>query len=138
MVGDMNSCTRRLFLCLDSAVRRGNHIGHWSLYSPLEITMAQVDTIIHQPVRLRIMASLVTLELDEQVDFSTLKKLLDVTDGNLGAHISKLEQAGYIALEKTFVDKKPRTFVKATGRGRDAFADHVTALQDILTRPESK
>ncbi len=100
--------------------------------------MAQLDTIIHQPVRLRIMASVVTLELDEQVDFSTLKKLLDVTDGNLGAHLSKLEQAGYIALEKTFVDKKPRTFVKATGRGRDAFDDHVTALQDIITRPESK
>ncbi len=76
--------------------------------------MAQLDTIIHQPIRLRIMASVVTLELDEQVDFSTLKRLLDVTDGNLGAHISKLEQAGYIALEKTFVDKKPRTFVKAT------------------------
>ena len=100
--------------------------------------MAQLDTIIHQPVRLRIMASVVTLELDEQVDFSTLKKLLDVTDGNLGAHISKLEQAGYIALEKAFVDKTPRTFVKPTGRGRDAFADHVQALQDILTRPESK
>jgi DNA-binding MarR family transcriptional regulator len=100
--------------------------------------MAQLDTIIHQPVRLRIMASVVTLELDEQVDFSALKKLLEVTDGNLGAHLSKLEQAGYIALEKTFVDKKPRTFVKATGRGRDAFGDHVRALQDILTRPESK
>ena len=100
--------------------------------------MVQLNSIIHQPVRLRIMASMVTLELDEQVDFSTLKKLLDVTDGNLGAHISKLEQAGYIALEKTFVDKKPRTFVKATGRGRDAFIDHVQALQDILTRPESK
>jgi len=100
--------------------------------------MAQLDTIIHQPVRLRIMASVVTLELDEQVDFSTLKRLLDVTDGNLGAHISKLEQAGYIAVEKIFVDKKPRTFVKATGRGRDAFTDHVTALQDILTPPESK
>jgi DNA-binding MarR family transcriptional regulator len=98
--------------------------------------MAQLDTIIHQPVRLRIMASVVTLELDEQVDFSTLKRMLDVTDGNLGAHISKLEQAGYIALEKTFVDKKPRTFVNATGRGRDAFADHVQALQDILTSPE--
>ncbi len=100
--------------------------------------MAQLDTIIHQPVRLRIMASVVTLELNEQVDFSTLKRLLDVTDGNLGAHISKLEQAGYISLEKMFVDKKPRTFVKATGRGRDAFDDHVTALQDILIRPESK
>lgn len=100
--------------------------------------MSQFDTIIHQPVRLRIMASVVTLELDEQVDFSALKRLLDVTDGNLGAHLSKLEQAGYIAVEKTFVDKKPRTFVKATGRGRDAFGDHVTALQDILTRPESK
>ncbi|MHC4425042.1 MAG: winged helix-turn-helix domain-containing protein [Planctomycetota bacterium] len=97
--------------------------------------MAQLDTIIHQPVRLRIMASVVTLETDEQVDFSTLKRLLDVTDGNLGAHISKLEQAGYIALEKTFVDRKPRTFVKATGRGRDAFTDHVKALQDILTPP---
>jgi DNA-binding MarR family transcriptional regulator len=100
--------------------------------------MAHFDSIIHQPVRLRIMASVVTLELDEQVDFSALKKMLEVTDGNLGAHLSKLEQAGYIAVEKTFVDKKPRTFVKATGRGRDAFTDHVSVLQNILTRPESK
>jgi len=97
--------------------------------------MAQLNTIIPQPIRLRIMASVVTLDPDERVDFSTLKRLLDVTDGNLGAHISKLEQAGYIALEKMFVDKKPRTFVKATGRGRDAFADHVTALRDIFTPP---
>ena len=76
--------------------------------------MAQFDTIIHQPVRLRIMASVVTLELDEQVDFSALKRLLDVTDGNLGAHISKLEQDGYIAVEKTLKNKKGVLFWQQT------------------------
>jgi len=94
--------------------------------------MAGLDNIIHQPIRLRIMASLVGLDKDEQVDFTYLKRLLDLTDGNLGAHLLKLQEAGYVRLDKTFVDKKPKTYVIATGKGRDAFAEHVAALQDIL------
>ena len=94
--------------------------------------MSEIDNIIHQPVRLRIMASLVTLDPQEQVDFTYLRDLLEVTDGNLGAHLRKLEEAGYINVEKTFVARKPRTFVSATAEGRSAFHDHVLALERIL------
>lgn len=94
--------------------------------------MAELNETIHQPVRLRIMASLVTLESGNEVDFTYLRELLDVTDGNLGAHLRKLEEAGYIAVNKTFVDRKPRTFVSATPKGRRVFQEHVAALESIL------
>ncbi len=94
--------------------------------------MALLDNIIHQPARLKIMASLVSLGQKEQVNFAYLRKLLKLTDGNLGAHLTKLEEAGYIKLEKTFVAKKPCTFILATGKGRDAFAEHITALREII------
>jgi DNA-binding MarR family transcriptional regulator len=94
--------------------------------------MAGLNETIHQPVRLRIMAALVVLEEGNEVDFSYLRDLLDVTDGNLGAHLRKLEEAGYIAIHKTFVERKPRTYVTATGEGRKVFQEHVAALQVIL------
>ena len=94
--------------------------------------MAQLDNIIHQTVRLQIMSSLVSLDQNEHVNFTTLRTLLKLTDGNLGAHLNKLEQAGYIEIEKTFVARKPQTFISATGKGRDAFAGHVAALKDIV------
>jgi DNA-binding MarR family transcriptional regulator len=94
--------------------------------------MAQLDNIIHQPVRLQIMSSLVSLDQNEQVNFTYLRKLLKLTDGNLGAHLTKLEQAGYIKIDKTFVARKPQTFIRATGKGRDAFDSHVAALKEIV------
>ncbi len=94
--------------------------------------MAELNETIHQPVRLRLMAALTSLEPGNEVDFTYLRDLLDVTDGNLGAHLRKLEEAGYIAVAKTFVDRKPRTFVSATPEGRKAFQEHVEALQSIL------
>jgi len=93
---------------------------------------AGLNEIIHQPVRLRIMAALVTLEPANEVDFTYLRELLDVTDGNLGAHLRKLEDAGYIAVNKTFIERKPRTYVAATAEGRKVFQEHVSALQAIL------
>ncbi|UCG60153.1 MAG: transcriptional regulator [Phycisphaerales bacterium] len=93
--------------------------------------MAQLDNVIHQPVRLQIMSLLVTLDEGEQVNFTYLRKLLKLTDGNLGAHLSKLENAGYAKMEKTFVARKPRTYISVTGRGRDAFEEHVAALREI-------
>ena len=95
---------------------------------------AELNEIIHQPVRLRIMAALVTLEPANEVDFTYLRELLDVTDGNLGAHLRKLEDAGYIAVTKTFVERKPRTYVAVTAEGRKVFQEHVSALQAILKR----
>jgi DNA-binding MarR family transcriptional regulator len=94
--------------------------------------MAQLDNIIHQTVRLQIMSSLISLDQNEQVNFTYLRKLLKLTDGNLGAHLSKLEQAGYIKIDKTFVARKPQTFISVTGKGRDAFTEHIAALQQII------
>jgi len=94
--------------------------------------MAELNETIHQTVRLRIMAAMVALEADNEVDFTYLRDLLKVTDGNLGAHLRKLEEAGYIAVNKTFIDRKPRTFVSATTEGRRVFQEHVNALEAII------
>ena len=94
--------------------------------------MAELNETIHQPVRLRIMAALVALETGNEVDFTYLRNLLDVTDGNLGAHLRKLEEAGYIAVNKAFVERKPHTYVSATAVGRKVFQEHVAALESIL------
>lgn len=92
----------------------------------------ELDAIIHQPVRLQIMAALAALSHGDQVDFNYLKDLLSVTDGNLGAHLLKLDEAGYIIMEKSFVARKPRTFIVVSDKGRAAFKEHVKALQAIL------
>jgi len=94
--------------------------------------MADLNDLIHQPVRLRIMAALSSLDSREQVDFSFLKDKLGLTDGNLGAHLRALEDASYILVEKTFVERRPKTFVSVSAAGRKAFAAHVAALQSIL------
>jgi DNA-binding MarR family transcriptional regulator len=94
--------------------------------------MAELNETIHQPVRLRIMAALVTLELNDEVDFTYLRDLLDVTDGNLGAHLRKLEEAGYILVNKVFEERKPRTYISASAAGRKVFQEHVAALESIL------
>ena len=94
--------------------------------------MAEMDAVIHQPVRLKIMAALKALPPAEQIEFVRLKKLVEVTDGNLGAHIQTLEQAGYVAVEKDFAENKPRTRIKLTKQGRRAFEDYVSFLRNII------
>jgi DNA-binding MarR family transcriptional regulator len=94
--------------------------------------MPELNETIHQPVRLRIMAALVALEPGNEVDFTYLRDLLEVTDGNLGAHLRKLEEAGFVRVNKMFVERKPRTFACATDEGREAFRQHVAALEAIL------
>ena len=94
--------------------------------------MAQFDELIHQPVRLRIMAALMTLDSETRISFNALKAVLNVTDGNLGGHLFKLEKARYVVVEKSFVRNKPQTYIAVTPRGRMAFAEHIAALQQIL------
>jgi DNA-binding MarR family transcriptional regulator len=94
--------------------------------------MTELDDIIHQPLRLRIMAALNALPTSLGLEFSRLKKLTGATDGNLGAHIDTLAKAGYVAVEKAFVGRKPQTTVTATAAGRTAFARHVASLQEII------
>lgn len=99
--------------------------------------MGELDSIIHQPARLRIMGALCGLGPAEQVDFGFLKSKLKLTDGNLGAHLTTLEENGYIEVEKTFVGRKPKTFVAVTKAGRRAFDGHVAALRSILEAGKS-
>jgi DNA-binding MarR family transcriptional regulator len=94
--------------------------------------MAELDDIIHQPLRLRIMAALNALPAANGLEFAKLKKLTGATDGNLGAHIETLSKAGYVAVDKAFVGKKPQTTVIATTAGRVAFARHVAYLKEII------
>ncbi len=94
--------------------------------------MSEFNKIIHQPVRLRIMAALTSLDEDKQLNFVDLRALLKATDGNLGAHLQRLEEEGYIAADKVFMDKKPCTWVRATQNGRNAYRQHVEFLRDIV------
>lgn len=94
--------------------------------------MSGGDEIIHQAVRLRIMAALNVLHADDAVEFMRLRELVKATDGNLGAHLETLEKAGYIAIEKRFEGKRPQSRIKATPVGRRAFAEHVAYLREIL------
>ncbi len=95
--------------------------------------MDELDPVIHQPARLQIMSALCQLKECHRVDFTFLKERLGLTDGNLGAHLATLEAKGYIAVEKEFVARRPKTFVAVTPAGRQAFASHVAALQSIFS-----
>lgn len=92
----------------------------------------QPDEIIHQSVRLKIMSALNALQEGEAIDFVRLKTIAGATDGNLGAHLTTLETAGYVKIDKDFVGKKPRTRATMTKDGRKAFARHVAYLRDVL------
>ena len=94
--------------------------------------MDQPDETIHQPIRLKIMAALRALPEREKMEFTQVKSLTGATDGNLGAHIGTLEQAGYLTVEKDFVGKKPRTRVQLTKAGRRAFEKYVAFLKEIV------
>jgi len=93
--------------------------------------MPELDKIIHAPARLKIMSALMAVDADTQLDFATLGEMLGLTDGNLGAHLQTLEEAGYVKIEKVFVARKPRTYIRATARGRARFEEHVEALRNI-------
>ncbi len=89
----------------------------------------QLDEVIHQRTRLAIMASLAAVE---SLDFNELKAQLGLTDGNLSTHLSALEAAGYVAVNKAFVGKKPRTSLLMTAKGRRAMQRYVGLLEGIL------
>lgn len=94
--------------------------------------MQALDEIIHQPVRLRIMAALKVLPARESIEFVRLRSIVSATEGNLGAHLVTLEKHGYVRIEKDFVGKKPRTSITLTAAGRRAFGCYVDHLRGIL------
>jgi len=89
----------------------------------------RIDEVIHGRMRLGVMAYLVGAGT---ADFNTLKARLQATDGNLSAHLRKLEDAGYVEVEKTFVDRKSRTSLRITAAGRKAFATYLDAIGRLV------
>ncbi len=80
-------------------------------------------------IRLGIMS---VLMVNDKIEFSSLKEMLDITDGNLASHISALEKLEYIEVQKQFIGKKPNTTYKATRLGKKAFNEHLDALENLL------
>lgn len=74
------------------------------------------------------------LMVNESADFTTLKELLGVTDGNLASHAKALESDEYIVVEKQFIGKKPNTSYRATPLGRKAFQEHIEALEKLISK----
>jgi DNA-binding MarR family transcriptional regulator len=91
----------------------------------------ELDEVIHGRVRLGVMAY---LSGAGTVDFNELKSRLQVTDGNLSVHLRKLEQAGYLSIEKGYSGRKPITKMALTKAGRKAFADYLVLLDSIIPR----
>jgi len=94
--------------------------------------MAAPNELIHQALRLKIMAALNAARASGPLEFNRLKALVGATDGNLSTHLSTLENAGYATLEKDFVGKKPRTRVTITKVGVAAFREHTDYLREII------
>ncbi|WP_066434370.1 winged helix-turn-helix domain-containing protein [Chryseobacterium sp. CCH4-E10] len=93
------------------------------------ININQLNKEFESRVRLGIMS---VLMVNDWVDFSEMKNLLEITDGNMASHSNALEKSGYIEVKKEFVGKKPKTSYRVTQSGREAFTEHINALEKLL------
>ncbi len=91
--------------------------------------LADIDPLIHAPARLMVLTYLYVVD---SIDFVYLKRVTDLSWGNLSRHLSKLEEAGYVELEKSFQDKKPHTMIRLTEQGRKAFRAYKDNLGQVL------
>ncbi len=92
-------------------------------------SVADIDRLIHEPARLMILALLYVVE---SADFLFLMRQTGLTWGNLSSHLSKLEEAGYVQIEKEFVGKKPHTMLHLTDDGRAAFREYRQRMKQVL------
>lgn len=91
--------------------------------------IGKIDDVIHGRLRLGIVAYLASAEV---ADFNELKAVLEATQGNLSVHLRKLEDAGYVEIEKSFLGRKPLTRVRLTDAGRTAFAAYLDAMSKLV------
>ena len=91
--------------------------------------LAEIDRVIHEPARLLLVA---TLSVVESADFLFLMNQTKLTRGNLSSHLSKLEAAGYVEIKKEFVEKIPRTLLRLTEEGKNAFIEYRQKMQQVL------
>lgn len=94
-----------------------------------------IDEIVHQRVRLGILAVLTEMK---RADFGFLRDTLELTQGNLSRHLQVLEKAGYVVVDKVFEGRRPRTWVRATEEGTAAFAREISSLRTLLRRVDSQ
>jgi len=94
-----------------------------------------LDTAVHGPIRLGVLTS---LQIDGRLDFTTLRKRLDVADGALGIHLRKLEDIGYIACQKSFVGRRPRSTYRITSKGHSALLGYLQAMQQVIDAVEKQ
>jgi len=97
-------------------------------------SLTELDRLIHEPARLLIVTILSTVE---SADFLFLQRETDLTKGNLSAHLSKLESAGYVHIEKTFKGKLPLTVCKLTEAGQKAFDGYRQQMQNFIEKTNS-
>lgn len=88
-----------------------------------------INKLFESRIRLGIMSILI---VNEKMDFNNLKKMLEVTDGNLASHIIALENNKFIKINKSFIGKKPNTSYSVTSSGRKAFNEHLDALEKLI------
>lgn len=89
----------------------------------------RLDAVIHERVRLAIISA---LAVNESLSFNDLKKLLEVSDGNLSVHARKLEDAGYVRCTKSFVGRQPRTEYKLSASGRRALENYLAQMESVI------
>lgn len=89
----------------------------------------KLDDVIHSRIRLAIMAMLSAVD---RAEFSYVRDNVKTSDGNLGMHLGKLEDAGYVAVQKTFVDRKPVSYYRITPKGRGAFRSYLKQLESLI------
>lgn len=95
-----------------------------------EIHAQDLDRLIHEPARLVLMANLYVVD---EADFVFLERQTGLTAGNISSHMTRLENAGYVTIDKTFVDKRPRTVYALTATGRAAFERYRENVTHLIT-----
>ena len=95
----------------------------------------QLDRIIHERGRLAIMSMLAA---SQELSFTELRDTLEMTDGNLTTHMRTLQEAGYVSIAKSYRNRRPLTTVSLTAAGRQAFANYVALLEQIVTQAKAR
>lgn len=98
--------------------------------TPADVSfLNEIDRLVHEPSRLMLMAVLYVVE---SADFTFLMNQTGMTWGNLSAHMSKLEEAGYLEVEKSFKGRRPYTLLRLTKEGREAFQNYRNKMRQVL------
>jgi DNA-binding MarR family transcriptional regulator len=92
-------------------------------------SLAEVDRLVHEPARLAVMALLYVVD---SADFTFLMNQIGLTWGNLSAHLSKLEEAGYVEVEKSFKGRRPNTSLRLTPQGKAAFHEYTVKMRQVF------